>query len=88
MVLAGHSGAVVQIHQSAVTGWLASVARDGEVALCSVEGMGHTWPSGRRPAFCDNPGSRACRLWLQHVGALTEDIGNEQIWAFFSRHRL
>lgn len=61
---------------------------ESEITLCTVEGMGHTWPSGRHIPACERPRSRACRLWIETVGAISYDLSNEDIWSFLSRHRL
>src|SRR5205085_3197933 len=46
----------------------------GEVVLYTVNGGGHTWPSGEK-------------LPDQLVGATTQDISaNESMWAFFRSH--
>lgn len=44
-----------------------------EVSLCSVEGAGHAWPNGRQ------------YLPIERIGPVPKDIGNRQIWEFFSR---
>jgi len=59
-----------------------------ELTFCPVEGMGHSWPGGAPPPFCDRPGSAQCVAWLNEVGTSSDDIGNAQIWAFFQRHAL
>ncbi len=65
---------------------------DGEVILCTVDGLGHTW-SGRgsySPDACEaNPDGCICLVWKNAVGPLSDDlISNDIIWAFFKRHAL
>lgn len=49
-----------------------------EVALCTIEGAGHTWPGGQYAGF----GERA-------VGKLSQDLSaNDLMWAFFQKHPL
>ncbi len=62
----------------------------GEVTLCTVDGLGHTW-SGRGSyslAACDqNPDGCACSAWKNAVGPLSSDlISNDVIWEFFKKH--
>ena len=45
-----------------------------EVEFCSVEGMGHTWPSG------------AQYLPAAIVGPVSYDLSFDQIWAFLEKH--
>ncbi len=80
--------AEVSYQQGAVTCQTWSCAQNTEITFCPVKGMGHTWPGGARPAFCDRPNSAVCAAWLNEVGAQNDDIGVEQIWAFFERHTL
>lgn len=47
-----------------------------EVEFCTVEGMGHTWPSGSQYF--------SARL----VGPVSHEISTADIWAFFQRHAL
>ena len=65
--------------------------KDGaDVTLCTIEGMGHTWPgrdtySGESCAR--NPNGRFCTIWKNTVGPLTQDISaNDMIWEFFEKH--
>ena len=49
--------------------------RDGsDVELCTVEGMGHVWPSGWQYFPADR------------IGPVSYDISFDQIWDFFKRH--
>lgn len=60
-----------------------------EVALCNVADGGHSWPGGHQGNACAKPNSRTCRLWLEVVGPMSEELdANEVIWTFFSRHSL
>jgi len=45
-----------------------------EVEFCTVEGMGHAWPSGSQ------------YLPARMVGPVSYDISMDQIWGFFERH--
>lgn len=60
----------------------------GEVVLCTVEGMGHTWPGGTYGIPCQRGWNRPkCRAFRTIVGALTHDIdANDVMWDFFERH--
>jgi polyhydroxybutyrate depolymerase len=52
-----------------------AACQDGsDVELCTVEGMGHTWPSGWQyfPA--------------ERVGPVSYDLSFDQIWEFFKNH--
>ncbi|OYT27446.1 MAG: hypothetical protein B6U97_01615 [Candidatus Altiarchaeales archaeon ex4484_96] len=65
---------------------------EAEVSLCTINGMGHTWP-GRQtysPKTCErNPDGILCKAWVDNIGALNQDINaNQEIWAFFMKHTL
>ena len=45
-----------------------------EVALCTIEGMGHTYPSGKQ------------YLPISKIGPVSYDISFDQIWEFFEKH--
>jgi polyhydroxybutyrate depolymerase len=47
-----------------------------ELKFCSVEGMGHTWPSGSQYFF------------KSVVGAVSHELSTDDIWIFFSKHKL
>lgn len=49
--------------------------KDGtEVEFCTIEGGGHTWPSGSQ------------YLPIDKIGPVSYDLSNDQIWEFFERH--
>ncbi|MBU0468302.1 MAG: hypothetical protein KKD07_01525 [Candidatus Omnitrophica bacterium] len=63
---------------------------NADVILCSVKGLGHTWP-GRTTysaKSCDfRPNGFLCRSWINSVGQLNQDINaNDMIWEFFQNH--
>lgn len=63
---------------------------DAEVTLCTIEGMGHTWP-GRDTYSAEackiKPNGYVCSLWKDTVGALSDDINaNDVMWDFFEKH--
>jgi len=43
----------------------------GEVALCSITGMGHVWPGKGLGKVCRKPESRACRIISETLGPLS-----------------
>ncbi len=47
-----------------------------EVEFCTIEGGGHTWPSGSQ------------YLPVDRVGPVSYDISFDQIWEFFKKHSL
>jgi polyhydroxybutyrate depolymerase len=47
---------------------------DSEVLFLVVEGMGHTWPSGKQYFFA------------RVIGRVTHELSMEDIWAFFQEH--
>ncbi len=49
-------------------------SNDAETVFCTVEGMGHAWPSGNQ------------YLPVKTVGPVSQDISFTQIWEFFQRH--
>lgn len=51
-------------------------AGDSEVEFCTIEGGGHTWPSGSQYLSADK------------IGPVSYDISFDQIWKFFKRHSL
>jgi len=52
-------------------------AKGSEVVLYEIEGGGHTWPGGNKPA----------QLWGLATGAISEDLdASRAIWAFFEGH--
>ena len=52
-----------------------SECRSGsEVMLCTIEGMGHTYPSGKQ------------YMPISKIGPVSYDISFDQIWEFFKRH--
>jgi len=64
---------------------------NAEVTLCTIKGMGHTWPG--RPHGVDpckkRPRSKMCRLWKDTVGKTSNDIiANDALWEFFQKHSL
>jgi polyhydroxybutyrate depolymerase len=63
---------------------------NAEVTLCTIEGMGHTWPGQIDygiPACTRNPDGKICRIWSSAVGPLNDDINaNEMMWEFFQKH--
>lgn len=60
-----------------------------EVTLCTLEGMGHTWPGGDYGSDAcrrDNK-SALCALWKDTAGNLSQDISaNDMMWDFFKKH--
>lgn len=71
----GCSGDPVTAYQNGDATCLSYQCRGGsEVQLCTVEGMGHTWPSG------------AQYLSASMVGPVSEDMSTDQIWGFFEKH--
>ncbi|MEA1924864.1 MAG: PHB depolymerase family esterase [Candidatus Altiarchaeota archaeon] len=63
---------------------------NAEVTLCTIEGMGHTWP-GRTTYSAEacktRPNGYMCRLWKEAVGTLSDDINaNDAMWEFFKKH--
>lgn len=62
----------------------------GEIVLCTVKGMGHTWPGGTYGIPCKNGlDAEKCAKWISVVGALSNDIfANELMWEFFKKHPL
>lgn len=68
---------VVRYAKGAATCVAYRQCRDGaDVELCTVEGMGHAYPSG------------AQYLSEDRIGPVSYDISFEQIWEFFKRHAL
>ena len=65
-----------------------SCSMESTVAFCIVEDMGHQWPNGPNPEFCNQPNSRRCRLWMNEVGSISNEISSDQIWSFFADHIL
>ena len=64
--------------------------KNADVVLCSVKGLGHTWP-GRTTysaRSCDfRPNGLLCKSWRNSVGQLNQDINaNDMIWGFFKNH--
>ena len=64
----------------------------GEVVLCSIDDMGHTW-AGRdnySPDACDTaPDGCVCTAWKNAVGDLSQALdANDVIWEFFEKHAL
>lgn len=62
---------------------------EAEVTLCTIEGMGHTWPGGKYSfgACKVDSESRMCKMWKDTVGDLSRDISaNEVMWEFFKKH--
>ncbi len=49
-------------------------AGNSEVEFCTIEGGGHTWPSGSQ------------YLSVDRIGPVSYDISFEQIWKFFKKH--
>lgn len=63
-------------------------AAGSEVAFCTVEGGGHTWPGGTFGPLCERESSRACATLKSVLGPLSEDLlASEAILEFFGRHR-
>ncbi len=65
--------------------------KGANVTLCTVEGGGHTWPGGSaKIKACDRkPDGRMCKLWMEGIGEVTQDIdANEAMWNFFQRYSL
>jgi polyhydroxybutyrate depolymerase len=65
---------------------------NAEVTICTITGMGHTWPGSTEynaEACKTRPNGYVCRLWQEAVGALNNDIiANEAMWEFFKKHTL
>lgn len=63
---------------------------NADVVLCSVEGLGHTWPgrTSYSAKSCDfRPNGFLCKSWINAVGKLNQDINaNDMIWEFFKNH--
>jgi polyhydroxybutyrate depolymerase len=63
---------------------------DAEVTLCTIEGMGHTWPGrGFGNKLCeDSPDSDLCAKWKAVVGEpnLVDLNANNALWEFFEEH--
>lgn len=61
---------------------------DMEVGLCTIHGGGHTWPGGTYGNICqDYPDSRACGIYQEVMGSITDDIdATAAMWEFFTRH--
>lgn len=57
-----------------------------DLELCTVPGMGHTWPGGNYGPVCDSPSSKNCILIKNTLGELSSIDGNSMIWDFFSTH--
>lgn len=53
-----------------------SCGRNSAVEFCTMEGAGHTWPSGRQ------------YLSKEKVGTVSFDLSFHQIWEFFKKHPL
>lgn len=51
-------------------------AQRTEVEFCTIEGGGHTWPSGKQ------------YLSEKKIGPVSYDISFDQIWEFFQKHSL
>jgi polyhydroxybutyrate depolymerase len=73
------------------------VAQNPEVVLCKVDGMGHTWPDQPTARYdippCASTNQQLydtyCVPWMNVAGPLNTDINaKEQIWNFFSRHKI
>ena len=61
----------------------------GEVTLCTIQGMGHTWPGGTYGPACDKPESKNCQSFMQAIGSLSDDLNADEVmWEFFQRHPL
>ena len=56
---------------------------EADVALCVLEGAGHTWPDGR--ITCKR-GTALCDTLIDSVGEISRDLSNDQIWGFFDAH--
>lgn len=65
---------------------------NAEVTICTIRGMGHTWPGSMEysaEACKTRPKGYVCRLWKEAVGALNNDIiANDAMWEFFKKHTL
>jgi polyhydroxybutyrate depolymerase len=65
---------------------------NAEVTICTITGMGHTWPGSTEynaEACKTRPNGYVCRLWKEAVGALSNDIiANDAMWEFFKKHTL
>jgi polyhydroxybutyrate depolymerase len=60
---------------------------DGDVTLCTIEGMGHVWPGGTYGDPCKFEASRTCKLYKETLGPLSSDIiANDAMWEFFKKH--
>lgn len=60
-----------------------------EITLCTIEGMGHTWPGENygTEACKRDINSLLCKMWKDIVGNLSNDIiANDMIWEFFKKH--
>ena len=59
------------------------------VTLCTIKGMGHTWPGGTYGKVCERSRSKMCQSYQEAVGPLNTDISaNEEMWKFFKEHPL
>jgi len=55
--------------------------RGTEITLCTIEGGGHTWPSGTY--------AKDTESWKKAVGKINYDINaNDAMWEFFKKHSL
>lgn len=65
-----------------------SLKNSPEVRLCTIEGMGHTWPGGGYGPACDQGmETPACQKMREVLGELNNEISaNEIMWDFFERH--
>lgn len=64
--------------------------QEGEITLCTIEGLGHTWPNGSYGAPCaGGMETNTCKKFREIVGEKTDDISaNDKIWEFFEQHSL
>ncbi|MCB9795728.1 MAG: prolyl oligopeptidase family serine peptidase [Alphaproteobacteria bacterium] len=59
---------------------------DATVALCAIEGGGHSWPGTE--TSCD-PETKFCQSYVQVVGEPSADLDASRVaWEFFSQHSL
>lgn len=64
--------------------------KNAETTLCTIVGMGHTWPGSADYGIdtCKiNPDGYICNLYKETVGPLSQDINaNDAMWEFFKKH--
>lgn len=80
----------ISYHKGSATCVTHRSCRDAaEVTLCSIKGMGHSWPGGGFGSnLCGDPTSKACTAWKSVMkGTTSKDISaNDTMWDFFEKH--